>query len=42
MAFDKKLKLSDIKTPKDSLTILTDSVLPGETNALNNLFGGNY
>ena len=40
MAFDKKLKLSDIKTPKDSLTILTDSVLPGETNALNNLFGG--
>ena len=40
MAFDKKLKLSDIKTPKDSLTLLTDSVLPGETNALNNLFGG--
>ena len=40
MAFDKKLKLWDIKTPKDSLTILTDSVLPGETNALNNLFGG--
>ncbi|MAP99783.1 MAG: acyl-CoA thioesterase [Flavobacteriaceae bacterium] len=28
------------KTPKDSLTTLTDSVLPGETNALNNLFGG--
>ena len=40
MAFDKKLNLLDIKTPKDSLTILTDSVLPGETNALNNLFGG--
>ena len=28
------------KTPKDSLTTLTDSVLPGETNAINNLFGG--
>lgn len=28
------------KTPKESLTILTDMVLPGETNALNNLFGG--
>jgi acyl-CoA hydrolase len=28
------------KTPKDSLTTLTDIVLPGETNPLNNLFGG--
>ena len=28
------------KTPKDSLTVLTDTVLPGETNAINNLFGG--
>lgn len=28
------------KNPKDSLTILTDVVLPGETNGLNNLFGG--
>ena len=28
------------KHPKDSLTILTDMVLPAETNALNNLFGG--
>lgn len=28
------------KTPKDSLTILTDLVLPGETNPLDNLFGG--
>jgi len=28
------------KTPKDSLTIMTDIVLPGETNPLNNLFGG--
>ncbi|VAW12045.1 Acyl-CoA hydrolase [hydrothermal vent metagenome] len=28
------------KKPKDSRTIVTDMVLPGETNALNNLFGG--
>lgn len=28
------------KTPNDSLTILTDLVLPAETNPLNNLFGG--
>ena len=28
------------KTPKDSITVLTDIVLPGETNPLNNLFGG--
>lgn len=28
------------KKPKDSLTILTDIVLPGETNILKNLFGG--
>ena len=28
------------KHPKDSLTTLTDMVLPGETNGLNNLFGG--
>ncbi|MDI9308785.1 MAG: acyl-CoA thioesterase [Limnohabitans sp.] len=28
------------KFPSDSLTILTDLVLPGETNPLNNLFGG--
>lgn len=28
------------KTPKESLTILTDMVLPAETNALDNLFGG--
>lgn len=28
------------KHPKDSLTILTDLVLPSETNPLNNLFGG--
>ncbi len=28
------------KNPKDSLTVLTDVVLPGETNVLNHLFGG--
>ena len=28
------------KTPNDSRTILTDLVLPSETNPLNNLFGG--
>jgi len=28
------------KMPKESLTILTDMVLPGETNALHSLFGG--
>lgn len=28
------------KHPSDSVTILTDLVLPGETNPLNNLFGG--
>ncbi len=28
------------KNPKDSLTVLTDMVLPGETNHLGNLFGG--
>jgi len=28
------------KTPNDSVTIMTDSVLPSETNPLNNLFGG--
>mgnify|MGYP003584096239 FL=1 len=28
------------KFPSESLTILTDLVLPSETNPLNNLFGG--
>jgi acyl-CoA hydrolase len=28
------------KTPNDSRTIVTDLVLPSETNSLNNLFGG--
>lgn len=30
----------EIKTPSQSKTILTDMVLPSETNPLNNLFGG--
>ena len=30
----------EAKHPKDSLTVLTDIVLPSETNPLNNLFGG--
>ena len=30
----------EFKTPKKSLTVLTDLVLPGETNYLDNLFGG--
>ncbi|KAF7276023.1 hypothetical protein GWI33_010999 [Rhynchophorus ferrugineus] len=28
------------KTPSESVTVMTDMVLPGETNPLNNLFGG--
>jgi acyl-CoA hydrolase len=28
------------KTPKDSLTIITDLVLPSETNPIGNMFGG--
>lgn len=30
----------EAKTPEHSKTIMTDLVLPGETNPLNNLFGG--
>ncbi len=30
----------EAKTPKESTTIMTDLVLPSETNPLNNLFGG--
>ena len=30
----------DFKTPEESKTIHTDIVLPGDTNSLNNLFGG--
>lgn len=29
-----------VKSPQESLTIITDIVLPGETNPLGNLFGG--
>ena len=28
------------KTPSESRTVMTDLVLPSETNPLNNLFGG--
>ena len=28
------------KHPSDSKTVVTDMVLPGETNAINTLFGG--
>lgn len=35
-----KFKKMEARTSKDSLTILTDLVLPGETNFLDNLFGG--
>ncbi len=30
----------EVKNPKDSRTVMTDMVLPSETNPLNNLFGG--
>ena len=30
----------EVRTPNESKTILTDLVLPSETNPLNNLFGG--
>ncbi len=33
-------KIMQPKHPSESLTILTDLVLPSETNPLNNLFGG--
>jgi len=32
--------MMEAKTPRDSITIVTDSVLPSETNPLHNLFGG--
>ena len=35
----KRLRMK-LKTPSDSRTIMTDLVLPSETNPLNNLFGG--
>jgi acyl-CoA hydrolase len=30
----------DTKTPKESRTVMTDTVLPSETNPLGNMFGG--
>lgn len=32
--------MDKVKTPNDSLTIMTNIVLPSETNYLNNMFGG--
>lgn len=32
--------MSEVKTPKDSLSIMTEIVMPNDTNTLNNLFGG--
>jgi acyl-CoA hydrolase len=39
ITFVKKMEMSP-KHPSESLTVLTDLVLPSETNPLNNLFGG--
>lgn len=36
----KNQHLMNAKTPEESRTIMTDLVLPSETNPLNNLFGG--
>ncbi len=30
----------EAKTPKESRTVITDLVLPGETNPIGNMFGG--
>ena len=35
-----KITMKNSRTPSESLTILTDLVLPGETNPLDSLFGG--
>jgi len=32
--------LMEPKNPKDSFTIITDLVLPSETNPIGNMFGG--
>ena len=32
--------MSTIKTPKESLTVMTEIVMPNDTNQMNNLFGG--
>lgn len=36
----RKIQFMQTKTPEESRTIMTDLVLPSETNPLNNLFGG--
>ena len=35
-----KFVVMDVKHPKDSKTIITDLVLPSETNPIGNMFGG--
>ncbi len=40
MPFIFNFNMMNAKTPKDSKTVMTDLVLPSETNPLNNLFGG--
>ena len=35
-----KSEMMEAKTPSESMAIMTDLVLPSETNPLNNLFGG--
>lgn len=35
-----KIKKMQARTPEESKTVMTDLVLPSETNPLNNLFGG--
>jgi acyl-CoA hydrolase len=32
--------MREVRTPKDSLTVMTEIVMPNDTNTLNNLFGG--
>ena len=32
--------MEELRTPKDSLAVMTQIVLPNDTNTLNNLFGG--
>ena len=39
VTFAKKIVMQ-ARTPKDSLTVLTDIVLPSETNPIGNMFGG--
>jgi acyl-CoA hydrolase len=38
--FAENVNAMEIKTPKDSRTVITDLVLPSETNPIGNMFGG--